>query len=83
MGEPSTAQLDTMRRLVREAMEDGALGIGSALIYPPGSFASTNELIEDAKAMAPYGGVYISQGAGIQALNEAFRRRPQAAVDRW
>jgi len=41
-------------------MEDGAFGIASALIYPPGSFATTEELIAMSKAMAPYGGVYIT-----------------------
>jgi N-acyl-D-amino-acid deacylase len=57
---PSRAQLDSMRAVVRRAMEDGAFGLGTALIYPPGSYASTAELIEMAKAMAPYHGVYIT-----------------------
>jgi N-acyl-D-amino-acid deacylase len=59
-GAPSRAQLDSMRAVVRRAMEDGAFGLGTALIYPPGSYASTAELIEMAKAMAPYHGVYIT-----------------------
>ncbi|MEO8450579.1 MAG: D-aminoacylase, partial [Gemmatimonadota bacterium] len=59
-GAPTPAELDTMRAVVRRAMEDGAFGIASALIYPPAAFATTEELIELAKAMAPYGGVYIS-----------------------
>src|SRR4029453_4372815 len=50
---PTPAQLDTMRVVVRNAMEDGAFGISSALIYPPGSYARTPELIEMAKEMAP------------------------------
>jgi N-acyl-D-amino-acid deacylase len=49
-----------MRAVVRRAMEDGAFGIGSALIYPPGNYATTEELIEMAKAMSPYGGIYIT-----------------------
>src|SRR5206468_795906 len=53
-GPPSAAELDTMRRVVRDAMQDGAFGVGSALIYPPGSYASTAEPIEEAKAMAPF-----------------------------
>jgi len=49
-----------MRSLVREAMEQGALGVGSSLIYAPASFASTEELTELAKVAAEYGGMYIS-----------------------
>ena len=57
---PSPEELDEMRSLVREAMEQGALGVGSALIYSPGSFASTEELTELAKVASEYGGMYIS-----------------------
>jgi N-acyl-D-amino-acid deacylase len=58
---PATAaELDVMRGLVRDEMSAGALGIGSALIYPPGFFASTEELIALCKAAAPYRGKYIS-----------------------
>lgn len=57
---PSPAELDTMKALVRKSMQEGALGIGSALIYAPGSFAGTDELVELCKAAQPYGGVYIS-----------------------
>jgi len=76
-GPATPAELDTMRAVVRRAMEDGAFGVGSALIYPPGSYASTAELIEEAKAMAPYGGVYIthmrSEGARLlEAVDEAL-----------
>ena len=60
MGEATPLELDSMRTAVRWSMEGGAVGIASALIYPPGSFASTEELIEINKAMAPYGGVYIT-----------------------
>lgn len=59
-GAPTPADLDTMRLVVREAMIDGAFGLGSALIYPPGNYASTEELIEQAKVMAPFGGLYIT-----------------------
>ncbi|HKO15593.1 MAG TPA: D-aminoacylase [Gemmatimonadaceae bacterium] len=77
-GPASAAELDTVRRVVQRAMRDGAFGIGSALIYPPGSYASTEELIEEARAMAPYGGVYIthlrSEGDRlIEAVDEALR----------
>ena len=60
MGAAPAAELDTMRAAMRRGMEDGAFGLGSALIYPPGNYASTEELIEIAKAMSPYGGVYIT-----------------------
>ena len=57
---PTDDELDQMRGLVRSAMEDGALGVASALIYPPGSFAETNELIALAEVAAAYDGIYIS-----------------------
>jgi N-acyl-D-amino-acid deacylase len=77
-GAATPAELDTMRRVVADAMRDGAFGVGSALIYPPGSYASTEELIEEAKAMAPFGGVYIthmrSEGDRLlEAVDEAIR----------
>jgi N-acyl-D-amino-acid deacylase len=76
-GAATPAELDTMRAVVRQAMLDGAFGVGSALIYPPGSYASTQELVEEAKAMAPYGGVYIthmrSEGDRLlEAVDEAL-----------
>jgi N-acyl-D-amino-acid deacylase len=76
-GPANSAELDTMRRVVRDAMLDGAFGLGSALIYPPGSYASTEELIEEAKAMAPLGGLYIthmrSEGDKlVEAVDEAI-----------
>jgi N-acyl-D-amino-acid deacylase len=56
----SDAELDRMRALVAEEMADGALGIGSALIYPPAFFAGVEELTALCLAAAPYGGRYIS-----------------------
>jgi N-acyl-D-amino-acid deacylase len=56
----SPEEMDQMRSLVREAMEQGGLGVGSALIYAPASFASTEELTELARVAAEYGGMYIS-----------------------
>ena len=50
-----------MRGLVRRAMEEGALGVASSLIDPPGFFAKTDELIELAKVAADYNGIYISR----------------------
>jgi N-acyl-D-amino-acid deacylase len=57
---PSPRELDEMRKLVREAMEEGALGIGSSLIYAPAFYADTAELVEMCKVAAEYGGMYIS-----------------------
>jgi N-acyl-D-aspartate/D-glutamate deacylase len=57
---PTAAELDRMRNLVRQAMEEGALGVGSSLIYAPAFYAKTDELIALAKVAAEYGGFYIS-----------------------
>jgi len=77
IGNPNAAELDTMRAVVRRAMEDGAFGIGSALIYPPGNYATTDELTEMAKAMSPYGGIYITHMRSeadqlLEAIDEAI-----------
>jgi dihydroorotase/N-acyl-D-amino-acid deacylase len=77
-GPATAAELDTMRAVVRHAMEDGAFGLSSALIYPPGSYATTVELIESAKAMSPYHGSYITHMRSeddslFEAMDEAFR----------
>jgi dihydroorotase/N-acyl-D-amino-acid deacylase len=71
--------------MVRRAMEDGAFGIASALIYPPNTYASTEELIEVNRAAAPYGGVYIthmrSEGDRfLEAVDEAMRIGQEAGV---
>jgi len=57
---PTPHELDQMRALVRQAMEEGALGVASSLIYPPGSFANTDELIALSEVAAEYDGMYIS-----------------------
>jgi dihydroorotase/N-acyl-D-amino-acid deacylase len=67
-----------MRMVVRNAMADGAFGISSALIYPPGSYAGAAELIEMAKAMAPLHGSYIThmrseESKLLSAMDEAIR----------
>ena len=77
-GAPNTAEQDTMRAVITNAMRDGAFGISSALIYPPGSYAGTPELIENAKAMAPLHGTYIThirseENELLSALDEAIR----------
>lgn len=58
--DPNPAQLDRMRALVRQAMNEGAMGVGSALIYAPGNFAETDELIALTTESARCGGMYIS-----------------------
>jgi N-acyl-D-amino-acid deacylase len=57
---PTADELERMRTMVRQAMEEGALGIGSSLIYAPAFYAQTDELVELMRAAAPYGGMYIS-----------------------
>jgi N-acyl-D-aspartate/D-glutamate deacylase len=85
MGAPTSEEVDTMRSVVRRAMEDGAMGMASALIYPPGNYATTGELVEEAKAMAPYGGVYISHMRSeadklLEATDEAIRIGSEGGV---
>jgi len=72
------AQLDAMRALVRREMEDGALGIGSSLIYAPAFYATTEELIELCKVAAQYRGKYISHMRSegnrlVEAVQELLR----------
>lgn len=57
---PAAEELERMKELVRQAMEEGALGVGSSLIYAPAFYAKTDELIELCKVAAGYGGMYIS-----------------------
>jgi len=85
MGAAPAAALDSMRTAMRNAMEDGAFGLGSALIYPPGNYASTEELIEIAKAMSPYGGLYITHMRSeadkvLEAMDEAIRIGKEGGV---
>jgi N-acyl-D-amino-acid deacylase len=75
---PTAAELEQMKSMVADAMKDGALGISTALIYPPGHYAKTDELIALAKVAAQYGGIYgthmRSEGASeMQAIDEAIR----------
>jgi N-acyl-D-aspartate/D-glutamate deacylase len=57
---PTAEELERMKALVRQAMEEGALGVGSSLIYAPAFFAATDELIALARVAAEYDGLYIS-----------------------
>ncbi len=68
---PTAAELAQMQSLVRDAMEDGALGVASSLMYPPGLFAGTDELVALARVAAEYDGLYAShmrdEGAQLPA----------------
>jgi len=84
------AELTEMRALLRQAMEDGAAGLSSALEYPPAPYASTEELIALAREAARFGGIYAthmrSYEEGImEALDETFRiaREAQISVEVW
>jgi N-acyl-D-amino-acid deacylase len=82
---PTPAQLDQMRELVRREMEAGALGITTALIYPPAFFAKTDELIELCKVAAKYQGKYTthmrSEGNQlIEAVEETIRISREAGL---
>jgi len=82
---PTPAELEQMKALVAQAMQDGALGVSTALIYPPGHYAKTDELIELAKVAAQYGGIYAShlrsEGATeMDALDEAIRIGREAGL---
>jgi N-acyl-D-amino-acid deacylase len=57
---PTPAELENMKALTHQAMQEGAMGLGSSLIYPPAFFASTEELVELAKVVGEYDGMYIS-----------------------
>jgi N-acyl-D-aspartate/D-glutamate deacylase len=82
---PAPEEYDRMRALVDTAMRAGALGMTTALIYPPSSYATTEELIEVARAIAPYGGTYASHVRGegkelLESIAEAIRIGEEARV---
>jgi N-acyl-D-amino-acid deacylase len=68
--EPTAEELEKMKAIMETAMRGGAMGMTTALIYPPSSYAKTEELIEVAKAAAKYGGIYAShiRGEGKELL---------------
>ena len=82
---PTPAELEQMRTIVREAMQDGALGVASSLMYPPGLFAETDELVELSKVAAEFDGMYIShmrdEGAHmIEAIDELLTIAREANI---
>jgi N-acyl-D-amino-acid deacylase len=82
---PTTDELEKMKELVRVAMKEGAMGLGSSLIYAPADYASTEELIELSKVVAAYDGMYITHMRSesdkiLPAMNEVFRIAKEAHV---
>lgn len=83
---PDPEELKKMQNLVSNAMEEGALGLGTSLIYPPAFFADTDELIALAKTASAYNGMYIShlrsEGNGfLKAVDELITIAHQAEID--
>jgi N-acyl-D-amino-acid deacylase len=88
--QPDAAQLAQMRSLVVKAMEDGALGVGSSLIYAPGSYAGTNELVALSTEAGRCGGIYVSHMRSegnrlLEAVDELIdiSRRSGAPAEIW
>ena len=89
---PTPQEMARMQQLVRQAMEEGALGVGSSLIYAPAFYAQTDELIELCKAASPYGGMYIShmrsEGRRVGRLKDPatrarVRKEMTTPTDEW
>jgi N-acyl-D-aspartate/D-glutamate deacylase len=88
--QPGAAELDRMKALVREAMEQGAAGVSTSLQYAPAPYARTEELVALAAEAAKYGGVYATHmrseaGGVLDALDEAIRigREAKIPVEIW
>jgi N-acyl-D-amino-acid deacylase len=82
---PTEEELERMRGLVRQAMEDGALGVGSSLIYAPAFYAKTGELIELCKVAAEYDGLYITHMRNegnrlLEAVDEVLTISKEAGI---
>ncbi len=83
--EPTAEELEEMKKLLSQAMEEGAFGISTGLIYPPGVYSKTKEIVELCKVVAEYGGTYVShiRGEGdtiSQAIKEALEIGREANV---
>ncbi|MET2984176.1 N-acyl-D-amino-acid deacylase family protein [Aureibaculum conchae] len=82
---PTEVELDSMKMMVKQAMEEGAMGIGSSLIYAPAFYSSTEELIEISKVAAQYDGLYISHMRSegnklLESINELLRIAKEADI---
>lgn len=83
--EATVSEMEKMKQMVADAMEQGALGISTGLFYVPGSFTSTEEVIELSKVAAQYNGIYISHmreeaGQLIDSVNETIRIGKEANI---
>jgi len=83
--DPARKEMEEMKSLVAEAMEAGAFGLSTGLIYPPGTYSKTDEIIELCKVVAKYGGIYAShirsERAGlIEAVKEALTIGEKAKI---
>lgn len=82
---PTDEEMESMKAMVRQAMEDGALGVGSSLIYAPAFYSSTEELIELCKVASEYDGMYISHMRSegnrlLQSIDELMRIANEANI---
>ncbi|RYC51196.1 aminoacylase [Flagellimonas olearia] len=83
--EPTPEEMDSMKLMVKQAMEEGALGVGSSLIYAPAFYSSTEELIELCKVASAYDGMYISHlrsegGRLLESLDELIQIAHEAGI---
>lgn len=76
--EPTEEELEEMKELVKEAMEQGAYGLSTGLVYVPGSFGETDEVVELVKVIAPYGGIYHTH---IRNENEELLEAVEEAIE--
>jgi N-acyl-D-amino-acid deacylase len=88
--QPTAAELESMRELVRQAMLDGAVGVSTALEYPPAPYAKTEELIALAKEASRFGGIYATHMRNesdqvLSAIDETLRigREAQIPIEIW
>lgn len=82
---PTVAELELMKKLVREAMQQGAMGLSTSLIYAPADYAKTEEIIALAQVASEYDGMYITHMRSesdyiLKALNETFRIAKEAKI---
>ena len=82
---PTDEEMTSMKDMVRKAMEDGALGVGSSLIYAPAFYSSTEELIELCKVASEYDGMYISHMRSegnkiLESIDELIRIADEANI---
>jgi N-acyl-D-amino-acid deacylase len=88
--QPTAAQLEKMKALVRDAMRDGAVGVSTSLMYAPAPYAKTEEIIALAAEASPFGGIYASHirnesDSALESIDEAVRigREARIPVEIW